>query len=240
MINSESARAWRGDESQVIHQCKGGKAVPPPRSIITTQKEIDLDKIYDQKDNPSIFKPLGLWYAIGDSWYKYWYKNHLEMKNLPKNLNIFKLSIRKNSFTTDIKNPNPNKILRIKTNNDVILFTKLYCIKPYKKLSGTLLKKEQFSNNNWEMFKNIYHDDNIIDWQKVSKKFGGIEFNPYINQVINPIKNGKKPILINWYTTVDIPSGCIWNLKPIINNIEKMKRSELSANLKNIYKNDNN
>jgi hypothetical protein len=212
----------------------------PPRTIITTQKEIDLNKIYDQKDNPSIFKPLGLWYAIGDSWYKYWYRNHLEMKNLPKNLNIFKLSIRKNSFTTDIKNPNPNKILRIKTNNDVILFTKLYYIKPYKKLSGTLLKKEQFSNNNWEMFKNIYHDDNIIDWQKVSKKFGGIEFNPYINQVINPIKNGKKTILINWYTTVDIPSGCIWNLKPIIENVEKMKRSELSANLKNISKNDNN
>ena len=231
MINSESARAWGG---------KGGTAVPPPRSIITTQKEIDLNKTYDQKDNPSIFKPLGLWYAIGDSWYKYWYRNHLEMKNLPKNLNIFKLSIRKNSFTTDIKNPNPNKILRIKTNNDVILFTKLYYIKPYKKLSGTSIKKEQFSNNNWEMFKNIYHDSNIIDWQKVAKKFGGIEFNPYINQVINPIKNGKKTILINWYTTVDIPSGCIWNLKPIINNIEKMKRSELSANLKNISKNDNN
>lgn len=212
----------------------------PPRTIISTQKEIDLDKIYNQKDNPSIFKPLGLWYAIGDSWYKYWYRNHLEMKNLPKNLNIFKLSIRKNSFTTDIKNTNPNKILRIKTNNDVILFTKLYYIKPYKKLIGTSIKKEQFSNNNWEMFKNIYHDDNIIDWQKVSKKFGGIEFNPYINQVINPIKNGKKTILITWYTTVDIPSGCIWNLKPIIKNVEKMKRSELSANLKNISKNDNN
>jgi len=213
---------------------KGGTTIPPPRSIITTQKEIDLDKIYDQKDNPSIFKPLGLWYAIGDSWYKYWYRNFLEMKNLPKNLNIFKLFIRKNSFTTDIKNPNPNKILRIKTNDDVKLFTKLYSIKPYKKLRGTLLKKEQFSNNDWKMFKNIYHDDNLIDWEKVSKKFGGIEFNPYIHQVINPIKNGKKSILIMWYNTVDISSGCIWNLKPIVDNIQKMKRSELSANLKNI------
>ena len=36
-----------------------------------------------------------------------------------------------------------------------------------------------------------------------------------------------------WYYTVDISSGCIWNLKPIIKNVEKMKRSELSANLKN-------
>ena len=72
-----------------------------------------------------------------------------------------------------------------------------------------------------------------IDWQKVSKKFGGIEFNPYIHQAINPIKNGKKTIMIMWYYTVDIPSGCIWNLKPIVENIQKMSRSELSANLKN-------
>jgi hypothetical protein len=33
----------------------------------------------------------------------------------PKDNNIFKLSIRKNSFTIDIKNLDPNKILRIKT-----------------------------------------------------------------------------------------------------------------------------
>ena len=206
----------------------------PLRSIITTQKEINLDKIYDQKDNPSIFKPLGLWYAIGDSWYKFWYRNHLEIKNLPKNLNIFKLSIHKNSFTSDIKNPDPNKILRIKTNDDVKLFTKLYSMKPYKKLSRTALKKEDYHINDWTELKNIYHDDNFIDWQKVAKKFGGIEFNPYIHQAINPIKNGKKTIMIMWYYTVDIPSGCIWNLKHIIENIQKMSRSELSANLKNL------
>jgi hypothetical protein len=214
MINCESVRVWGG---------KGETVVPHPRSIITTQKEIDLNKTYDQKDNLSIFKPIGLWYAIGDSWYKFWYKNHLEMKNLPKNINIFKLSIRKNSFTTDIKNPNPNKILRIKTNDDVKLLTKLYRIKPYKKL--TILDSN----------KNIYFDYNIIDWKNFSKKFGGIEFNPYIHQVLNPVKNGKKGIIITWYSTVDIPSGCIWNLKPIIKNVEKMKRSELSANLKNLY-----
>ena len=67
-----------------------------------------------------------------------------------------------------------------------------------------------------------------------AKKFGGIEFNPYIHQVIDPIKNGKKQILIMWYNTIDVPSGCIWNLKPILDNIQKMSRSELSANLKNL------
>ena len=53
----------------------------------------------------------------------------------PKDTNIFKLSIHKNSFTTNINDPEPNKILRIKTNDDVKLFTKLYRMKPYKKLS---------------------------------------------------------------------------------------------------------
>jgi len=212
----------------------------PPRSIITTEKEIDFDKIYDQKNNPNQLKPIGLWYAIGDSWYKFWYKNHLKMKNLPKNLNIFKLSIHKNSITTDIKNPDPNKILRIKTNDDVKLFTKLYRIKPYKKLILLDNKKnvyfDYFDTRKLSLLdskENVYFDNNTIDWQKVSKKFGGIEFNPYIHQVINPIKNGKIKIIMIWYTTVDLPSGCIWNLKPIVDNIQKMSRSELSANLKN-------
>ena len=147
------------------------------------------------------------------------------MKNLPKNLNIFKLSIHKNSLTTDVKNPDPNKILRIKTNDDVKLFTKLYRMKPYKKLS--LLDSKE----------NVYFDYNTIDWQKVAKKFGGIEFNPYIHQVIDPIINGKIKIIMIWYTTVDVPSGCIWNLKNIVKNIEKMSRRELSANLKNLSNN---
>jgi hypothetical protein len=66
-----------------------------------------------------------------------------------------------------IKNTDPNKILRIKTNDDVKLFTKLYRMKSYKKLS--LLDSKE----------NVYFDHNTIDWQKVSKKFGGIEFNLY-------------------------------------------------------------
>ena len=95
-------------------------------------------------------------------------------------------------------------------------------MKSYKKLS--LLDSKE----------NVYFDHNIIDWQKVAKKIGGIEFNLYIHQVINPIKNWAKKIIISWYSTVDVSSGCIWNLKPIVDNIQKMSRSELSANLKNL------
>jgi hypothetical protein len=61
---------------------------------------------------------------------------------------------------------------------------------------------------------------------KSYKKICGIEF--------NPIKNWAKKLIIFCYSTVDIPSGCIWNLKHIIDNIQKKSRRELSANLKNL------
>jgi hypothetical protein len=57
-------------------------------------------------------------------------------------------------------------------------------MKPYKKLHFP-----ELIINDWKERKNIYFDDNNIDWQKVAKKFGGIEFNPYIHQVIKPIKD---------------------------------------------------
>ena len=56
-----------------------------------------------------------------------------ENYKLPKNLNIFKLTIYPRHLTTDIKNPNPNKILQLKTYDDVKLFNKIYKTDHYKK-----------------------------------------------------------------------------------------------------------
>ena len=116
---------------------RGELPFPPQRCLITTQKKIDLDKIYDQKDNLSAFKPLGLWYSIGNSWYKFMKfrqkYDYNENYKLPKNLNIFKLTIYPRHLTTDIKNPNPNKILQLKTYDDVKLFNKIYKTDYYKK-----------------------------------------------------------------------------------------------------------
>ncbi len=50
-------------------------------------------------------------------------------------------------------------------------------------------------------FTKLYGTGKEIDWFEVSKKYDGIEFNPYINQ-------GRKFV---WYYTVDVASGCIWN-----------------------------
>ncbi len=44
---------------------------------------------------------------------------------------------------------------------------------------------------------------NLIDWQKVAKKYSGIEINPYIYRARLDAK-------ISWYYTWDVASGCIW------------------------------
>ena len=56
--------------------------------------------------------------------------------------------------------------------------------------------------------------------------FGGIEFNPYFS-----FTHYKKLKNMLWYTSIDVPSGCIWNknlikLKLLLEN--KNKKWKLS------------
>ena len=191
---------------------KGELQVPPPlRCIITAEKEINLDNSYDQKDNQVPFKPLGLWYAIGDSYIKFInFKQKFDKDSiLPKNLNFFKLNIYPKHLTTDIKNPDPNKILQLKTYDDVKLFNKIYKTDYYKKP-----KKAKDSNI---LFHFIW-----IDWVKVAKDFGGIEFHPYIGIHTKLFDEQKKKEVFLWYSQIEYDSGCIWNLENIVKNIEKI------------------
>ena len=82
---------------------------------------------------------------------------------------------------TTLNKPDKNKVLLIDTIDKVIQFSKKY-------------KKQ----NNYEHV--------LINWKEVAKDFGGIEFNPYFSFV-----DHKKLKNILWYTTLDVPSGCIWN-----------------------------
>ena len=82
---------------------------------------------------------------------------------------------------TTLNKPDKNKVLLINTIPKVIQFSKKY-------------KKQ---NN---------YDHVLINWKKVAKDFGGIEFNPFFHFI-----NNKKLKYVLWYTTLDIPSGCIWN-----------------------------
>lgn len=50
----------------------------------------------------------------------------------------------------------------------------------------------------------------MINWNRVSQDFTGIEFNPYFWKLRREFQ---------WYNPVDVPSGCIWN-KSAINDIQ--------------------
>jgi hypothetical protein len=97
IMNYWDTRAWGGKRGSTL----------PPRCIITAEKEIDLDTTFYQKDNNVPLKPLGLWYSIRDSYIKFinFKQKFDEDSILPKNLNIYKLTIYPNSLTTDIKIP---------------------------------------------------------------------------------------------------------------------------------------
>ena len=54
---------------------------------------------------------------------------------------------------------------------------------------------------------NLYE---LIQWAKVEKDYGGIEICPYLTERSNYL----------WYSSFDVASGCIWNIKSIIKNSE--------------------
>jgi hypothetical protein len=62
-------------------------------------------------------------------------------------------------------------------------------------------------------YKKILKGQTSIDWNTVSKDYGGIEICPYLSDF-------RMNDNYEWYYTWDVASGCIWNLKPIIKSIK--------------------
>jgi hypothetical protein len=75
---------------------------------------------------------------------------------------------------------NESKILQLKNILQLEAFTEQYGVQ------DDLLKEFKFF---------------IIDWKKVSKKYSGIEINPYIHEA---------RFKLTWYYPWDVASGCIW------------------------------
>ena len=63
----------------------------------------------------------------------------------------------------------------------------------------------------FDIFEKKYRGISNINWKKVSNDYGGIEICPYY--LIE--RSG-----YIWYSTWEVASGCIWNVKSIIKNTE--------------------
>ena len=137
-----------------------------------------------------LYKPRGFWYSCYNGWYDWILENNM-LNFLYKY--IHKINIKKNVIT-DIRTKDKNKLLVINNLKDFDLFNKEYGY------------HASYGKTFW---KNAGGDNILIRWNDVSKDFGGIEICPYL----------QKRRYYLWYNGFDVASGCIWNISPIIENI---------------------
>lgn len=184
----------------------------PKRNIITNHKIIDKSKLKYKQYRHSL-KPNGMWYSLYSSWY-----NHITFQDMDYKIKdyIHKIELNENIFT-NLQNPDPNKILQIKNLDDVAIFTRKYKI-----------AKGNRKKMNMDPKSKIYFNYSEIDWKKVAKDYGGIEFYPYI-KYSSLFFNKKHLEIYIWYQAIDISSGCIWNTKSIIHTIKLMYKKDLKT-----------
>lgn len=163
----------------------------PKRNTISDSKNININIIEKQKQG---YKPIGIWYSCYNSWYNWIIEEN--MTSFMKKY-IYKITINKNVLT-NIDNINKNKLLIIKN------------IKDFDKFNN----KYKIIDSTNTFFGGI--NNNLINWEKVSDDFGGIEICPYIVERKNYL----------WYNMWDVASGCIWNMPKIINTTEMIYKKK--------------
>jgi hypothetical protein len=179
-----------------------------PEFIHLSTSSVINTKEYKYKQFETI-KPRGIYYAKNLQWLNFvinemGYKGIKITKKfvkIKKNIEqIYEKKLYKYNWylynviiPNDIKiylddKPNRNKILVIKSFNDVKKITSLYCNAKYSTL--------------W--------------WSEISKYYGGIELCNY-KETINEMFGYHDANIIykkyTWYMTFDVDGGCIWNMK---------------------------
>lgn len=154
-------------------------------------RSCDLDKNIKYKQIIDL-KPRCYWYSLGKEWYNFWFEGN-EMEKV-KNQVVCEIKVKRNMFTT-LEKKEKGKILVIDSFEDV---KKLY--KKYSKL----VKSEDSKYR-------------LIDFNEVAKIYGGIEFRNYskIKQQIFEFKKLNQVRYYLSYLTVDVSSGCVWDLSLI-------------------------
>lgn len=174
----------------------------------------NLEKIINKKKTS--FKPNGLWYSCGVSWYNFCLDNEFGDWCVYKDCNVYQLEIDK------------SKILSINTIPKLIKFHNKY------KETKNKITKNKITKTNHE----------YIKWNEVYKEYYGIHFCPFLKTKFRKETNYMQSKLL-WYLSIDVDSGCIWNINAIKNfkNIgyipnnptdTEKKQKELSKYLINI------
>jgi len=155
----------------------------------------EIDKIYVIKQlNTPEDKPKGFWYSPNNEW-ENWLRR--EYESIQKK-EVYLVEVNR----TTLDNPDPTKVLSIKTSNDWDRFTIKYGYPIYfnRRMIGI-----------------------HINWFEVSKEFAGIEIIPFQNAktIFVTLSKSSKKLLkekfpnieyntVFWYSSWDISSGCVW------------------------------
>jgi hypothetical protein len=171
---------------------------------------------FERNQHRKDIKPRGLWYAPEDIWIQFTKKN----MGMSKKWQEYKYFYHVKLHYTKFSKPDQNKVLQIKTEQDFLDVTFKYGY-----LSGTQIS-----------------DFIGIDWEKLTKDYGGIEIIPFpkkLQEITDPKlikefkdhgwKLTKKPLSITWLDPIDISGGCVWRKKALksIKEIDKDQIIEL-------------
>jgi hypothetical protein len=170
----------------------------PRRNKIDYKCHLDKNRRYRKIID---FKPTCYWYGIGNEWYKFWYE-YAEIEKV-KDQVVCQIDVKRNSLTTFEKKER-GKILVIDSLDEVKKLNKKYSV-----LSGP--SKEKYR---------------LIDFNKLSETYGGIEFRNYskIKKQINENKKLHWRRDYVWYFMLDVSSGCVWDLDLInVKEVGKLK-----------------
>lgn len=177
----------------------------PEYTHISGNNDINFEQTGQTK---GVFKPSGLYYAKGTEWLIFLrdemgYDDLIEINDnvilTSTDLYIFEIKILQKEKINIMDDPNPQKILLIDNFADLTEFTDRY---NYSKTIGNV--------------------DNLVNWKKVSKNYGGIEFANY-HQIMKEMQG------MDFYDahlsryavfgTFDVNGGVIWNVYPDIKKI---------------------
>lgn len=141
-------------------------------------------RIQDGRDGN--FKPRGLWVSVtGEYDWKWWCESE-------------RFNTDRFDYATEIVLTEKNRVLHLKSDDDILAFTRTYQYSPYPEIP----------------------DHKAIDWRIVARHCDGIIIAPYSWE----LRLERETF---WYYPWDCASGCIWNMdavealrplpKPILN-----------------------
>lgn len=175
----------------------------PHRNHISYEQIITLRSRNQEREEGMHYiplKPQGIWYGFDTSWID-WGRSHDydDRRRFFEGERLHAINLSDNN-TCNLHRSDPTKVLVLSSLEECRAFHRRYHT-TFNELLGL------------PAYRNIYDDQQYINWSRVAKDYAGIEI-PHIDtdyrfDIVN--SNGSASFTNIW----NVPSGCIWNVDVI-------------------------